>query len=69
MGASIIEFSQYVIANPGAAVATLAAIVGGFAFVARFTPNKVDDKWVQKGLDLINWLGQNTGKAKNDPKA
>ena len=41
------------------------SIVGGFAILASMTPNKSDDKMVQKLLDLINFVGANFGKAKN----
>lgn len=44
-------------------------IVGAFAAVATLTPNKTDDKIVQFLLDLVNFLGGNLGKAKNDSTA
>ena len=55
-------FATWVIANPFTAATS---IVGCFAFVAQFTPNKVDDAWVQTAMNLINKLGMNNGKAKN----
>jgi len=42
-----------------------ASIVGGFAVLATFTPNRSDDKYVQYVLDFINVLGGNFGKSKN----
>lgn len=45
----------------------IVAIVGVFALIATRTPNKSDDKIVQFILDLVNFLGANIGKAKNDP--
>ena len=42
-------------------------IVGSFALVAVATPNKTDDRIIQFVLDLVNFLGGNFGKAKNDP--
>lgn len=45
------------------------AIVGAAATIARFTPNTSDDRIIQTILDLINFLGMNHGKAKNDPSA
>jgi len=42
------------------------AIVGGFALLATKTPNKVDDRILQVVLDVINFLGANLGKAKNN---
>ena len=44
-------------------------VVGAFAAVATITPNKTDDKIVQFLLDLVNFLGGNLGKAKNEPVA
>lgn len=43
----------------------LLQIIGAFAILARFTPNKTDDKIVQWILDTINFGGMNHGKAKN----
>ncbi len=43
------------------------AIIGGFAVLATKTPNKVDDRILQVILDVVNFLGANIGKAKNDP--
>ena len=41
-------------------------LIGLFAVVARFTPNKSDDKVAQFLLSLINQLGMNVGpKSKN----
>ena len=42
------------------------AIIGAFAVVARWTPNKSDDKWIQFILDGINFTAMNNGKAKNE---
>ena len=46
----------------------IVAVVGVFALIATRTPNKSDDKIVQLILDIVNFLGANIGKAKNDPK-
>ncbi len=40
-------------------------IIGGFAIIARFTPNKSDDRIIQMILDTINFTGFNHGKAAN----
>lgn len=40
-------------------------VIGVFAFIAKYTENKADDKVVQLLLDIVNFLGQNSGKAKN----
>ena len=42
-------------------------VVGAFAAIATVTPNKADDRIAQVLLDIINFLGANLGKAKNDP--
>lgn len=47
-------------------LSAVASIVGGFAILASFTPNKSDDRIVQMILDVVNFLGANIGKAKND---
>lgn len=41
-------------------------IVGAFAAIATLTPNKTDDRIVQWLLDIVNFLGANFGKAKNN---
>ena len=41
------------------------AVIGAFAAIAAVTPNKSDDKIVQRLLDIVNALGLNVGKAKN----
>jgi len=43
------------------------AVVGAFALISARTPNKSDDRIIQVILDVINFLGSNFGKAKNDP--
>ena len=40
-------------------------IVGGFAIVAMWTPNKSDDKIIDMILKALNFLGANAGKARN----
>lgn len=46
-------------------VTIAASLVGTLSAIAVFTPNKVDDKWLQLLLDLINYLAMNFGNAKN----
>ena len=46
-------------------ITAVGSIVGGFAILASMTPNKSDDKIVQKALNVINFIGANFGKAKN----
>jgi len=40
-------------------------VVGVCAVVATMTKNKVDDKIIQKVLDVLNFLAGNIGKAEN----
>ena len=39
------------------------AIIGVFSVIAKYTPNKSDDKLVQMAWDIFNSLGQNSGAA------
>ena len=60
--AEVIEFVQ----NNGLAMVNAAlGLIGFFAFVARFTDNKNDDRFIQLILDAINFAGMNNGKASN----
>jgi len=43
------------------------ALVGAFAILATITANKTDNKIINFLLKLINAIGMNIGKAKNDP--
>ena len=40
-------------------------IVGGFAVISMWTPNKSDDKIVDMILKVLNFMGANAGKARN----
>ena len=51
-----------------AVLIALPTVVGIFAAIAAITPNKSDDKVAQLLLDLINMLGLNVGKAKNETR-
>lgn len=46
----------------------ITSFVGAFALIATMTKNKTDDRIVQVILDIINFLGGNFGKAKNEDK-
>jgi hypothetical protein len=45
----------------------IASVIGTFALIATLTPNKVDNKIAQVLMEVVNFLGANLGKAKNDP--
>ena len=47
-------------------LAVLTSIIGSAALVATLTPNKSDDRIVQWILDIVNFVGANVGKAKNN---
>ena len=48
-------------------IPTIVTVIGAFSIIATATPNKTDDKILQIILDIVNFLGMNLGKAKNDP--
>ena len=56
----------YIMSNWQAWLAAATSVVGSAAIVATLTPNKSDDKIVQKVLSIINFIGANVGKAKNN---
>ena len=60
------EVISLITSNYVAILSAVASIVGGFAVIASLTPNKSDDRIVQIILDIVNFLGANFGKAKND---
>tara|TARA_R100000742_G_C4161458_1_gene2918 strand:+ start:37 stop:228 length:192 start_codon:yes stop_codon:yes gene_type:complete len=60
------ELVSFVVDNYVSILSAVASIVGGFAVIASLTPNKSDDRIVQMILDVVNFLGANFGKAKND---
>ncbi len=41
-------------------------VVGAFAVVASMTPNDTDNRAAQMLADLVNLLGFNVGKARNE---
>ena len=47
-------------------LAEIVQIIGAFAVIATLTKNKSDDKIVQMLLDVVNFLGGNLGKSKNN---
>ena len=60
------EVRSFVGGNYLVILSSVASIVGGFAVLASLTPNKSDDRIVQIILDIVNFVGANVGKAKND---
>ena len=62
------DIINFIVGNWAQILEALIGVVGVFALVATVTPNKTDDGIVQKALEIINFLGANFGKAKNDSK-
>ena len=61
-----VSMMTYIMSNWQAWLAAATSVVGSMAIVATLTPNKSDDKIVQKVLSIINFIGANVGKAKNN---
>ena len=62
---SITDLIGLITGNWQAIVGGITMVIGGFAVLARFTPNKSDDALMQKILSFINRFGMNSGKASN----
>ena len=65
---NVSEILIYAQSNPEQILMVIAAVLGVAAQIAQFTPNQSDDKIVNKLLGLVNFLGGNNLKAKNNPK-
>ena len=61
-------YVAYLVSHWQEVLALVTSVVGTFALLATMTPNKSDDRVVQMVLDVVNFVGANWGKAKNDPK-
>jgi len=57
---------EWITANWQDVLGIATSIVGAFAILATMTPNPKDDKIVSQLYSLINFLGANFGKSKND---
>lgn len=64
---TVLETIAALVASWPEIAGAITMIVGGFAVLARFTPNESDDAIIQQILNVVNFLGMNHGKAKNDP--
>ena len=56
----------YIMSNWQAWFEVATSIIGSAAIIATLTPNKSDDRIVQWLLDIVNFVGANVGKAKNN---
>ncbi len=61
------EWITYITENWETLFSILTSVVGVFAMVATLTANESDNKVADILLKVINFLGANFGKAKNDP--
>jgi len=56
----------YIMTNWQSWFAVATSIIGTAALIATLTPNKADDHIVQWLLDIVNFVGANVGKARNN---
>jgi hypothetical protein len=56
----------YIMTNWQTWLAIATSVIGSAAVIATLTPNKADDRIVQWLLDIVNFIGANVGKAKNN---
>ena len=61
-----VSLMTYIMTNWQSWFAVATSIIGTAALVATLTPNKADDRIVQWLLDIINFVGANIGKARNN---
>lgn len=59
----------WIVANWATILQVSTGIVGVFAMIASLTENESDNKVADKLLKIVNFLGANFGKAKNDDRA
>jgi len=57
---------EWILENWENIIGIATSVVGAFAIIATMTPNPNDDKMVSNLYKLINFLGANFGKSKND---
>jgi len=62
---TVLELVNLVQANWDGLLGAALGIIGGFAFLARFTPNESDNEFLQWAWDRINGIAQNKGNSEN----
>ena len=62
----VTDIVTWLMANGASLLSAVLQIVGAFSLIATLTPNKVDDRIAQVLMDIVNFLGANIGKAKNN---
>ena len=60
---------EWVTSNGDGIIQILLQVIGIFSIVAAWTPNSADNKIANSLLELVNFMGFNLNKAKNDPSA
>lgn len=60
------EVFAFIAANWDVIFQIALSIVGCFSLIATLTPNESDNKVADALLKIVNFLGANFGKAKND---
>tara|TARA_R100001163_G_C4971520_1_gene131231 strand:+ start:257 stop:442 length:186 start_codon:yes stop_codon:yes gene_type:complete len=60
------DIVSYVMQNWSLITDVVLKVVGAFAVVASMTPNDTDNRAAQMLADLVNLLGFNVGKARNE---
>ena len=61
-----VSMMTYIMTNWQGWLAAATSVVGSAAVIVTLTPNKSDDRIVQWLLDIVNFIGANVGKAKNN---
>lgn len=60
---------EWITANGDGIIQIIFQVIGIFAIAAAWTPNSADNKIANALLELVNFMGFNLNKAKNDPAA
>ena len=61
-----VSMMTYIMNNWQGWLAAATSVVGSAAVISTLTPNKSDERIVQWLLDIVNFIGANVGKAKNN---
>ena len=56
---------QYITENAEQLLQIAASVIAVASLIATMTPNKSDNKWVQRISGVVSWLALNVGKAKS----
>ena len=56
---------EYITENAEQLLQIAASVIAVASLIATMTPNKSDNKWVQRISGVVSWLALNVGKAKS----